>query len=644
MVTVRRVVLLLLLALLMSTSTAEPVKADACFNYQPILEGAAKITATLTAGCHWAPFAGAHQPDPGGPNQLNVGVRVPGSARVVRVAYMRILPASGRCRASASQGSTRPLGPRPLSGPGSIGITSVPIKRGLFPTPGVIRVCLWTWKVGARPTARDLRPSRRVEPFSTTVQLYGDLFGAAAALHGSMAPPQGSGTFDTPGTFSFNSRATFPFNTVHASYLDPGCGPPMIDASLSGYYFAPNGDALFHGKGQNYIGGISELCDDNVVTFSHLDGSALGSISFDSSVTKTVPASILHAGACELSTGTTNRTPDEAAQYLLAVGCVPGSVVTSPYAIGGADGSVVRFHVDGAHAQLAPLGTRVDMVVKAPSGDGSQPARAGRVMTWNIQGKLQRVGDNLGKWAREIARVRPDVIALQETCHKTSATLLTRRLRDYGLNYHSVSGPAPLRVFPHINVNCGPLSAIIGKRGLDRLRALRRSRGSNTVLSLTSITGYKNTSLGNTCHKRRPVKPEIPFITYCSKPDIVGRNVVAITTTIAGRRVRVLNAHIGNGLVSSQKKQIDKVVKQARRYPVAMILGDFNVEPGSPALASLGANGFLDVDPQATKTFRADDPKRKIDYIFLKGLRPANAVVPDTGNASDHRPLYADVG
>lgn len=560
-------------------------------------------------------------------------MRVPGSARADRVAYLRIIPASDRCAASASRGSGAPLGPVFLSGTGSIATAATPVKRGLFPTPRVIRVCMWI--TATRSTAPDaFKPSRRVKPFSTTINVYGDLFGASAALYGTLAPPL------TAGSFEINSLATFPFNSVHIEpNRDPGCPPPMTEAGLSYSYSDPLEDALFHGAGGVDIGGISDLCDDNIFNFSRIDGSALGSINYDSRVTTPAPggAAILHLGACALTTGAlAERTPDEAATFLRAVGCVPGSVVTSPRRVFGyADGSVVRFHVDGAQAQLAPPGTRVDMVVNGRSDDPSQPAPAGRVMTWNIEGKIKGANKKVDMWAAEIARVRPDVIALQETCHQTSATLITRRLRDYGLNYHSESGPAPKTSPPVFNIRCG-----VNAGELRPLGRTTRFRASQTTLSLNPLTNYKNTPLGRTCKKK--------LVGRICLADRVGRNVLAVTTTVAGRSVRVFNAHIGTigkgGLVSSQKQQIDKVVKQARRYPQAMILGDFNVEPGSPALATLAANGFVDIDPQANKTYPASGPDRKIDYIFLKGLQPAaTAVVPDTGAASDHRPLYSEV-
>ena len=109
--------------------------------YQPLLEHGKVFTATLTSnGCYWAPFAGAWKPDPGGPDTVNVGVRVRGSARRSRPAYLRIIPASRRCAASASRGAGDPLGWFPLSGPGSIATGVVRIKRGLFPTPSDTRL------------------------------------------------------------------------------------------------------------------------------------------------------------------------------------------------------------------------------------------------------------------------------------------------------------------------------------------------------------------------------------------------------------------------------------------------------------------------------------------------------------------------
>jgi endonuclease/exonuclease/phosphatase family metal-dependent hydrolase len=289
-----------------------------------------------------------------------------------------------------------------------------------------------------------------------------------------------------------------------------------------------------------------------------------------------------------------------------------------------AKGNVIDFSGRGSPV-WSPITTTA-----APAPPEANPSvPAGRVMTWNIEGKVRNANTKVDAWAKWIAAYRPDVIGLQETCHRTSATLITRRLRDYGLRYYSASGPAPGTSFPVYNANCGKESGF---------------KASNTILSLSPITAVKNKPLGRTCK---------PFVGRICRKDLVGRNVLSVTTTVAGRSVRVFDTHIGNGLPSTQKEQVDKVVGDAARFPQAIIVGDFNVEPSSLVLASLAAGGFVDVDSQRnTKTFPATDkdgkkkrsPNKKIDYIFLKGLQPtSSAVVPDTGLASDHRPLYAEI-
>lgn len=72
----------------------------------------------------------------------------------------------------------------------------------------------------------------------------------------------------------------------------------------------------------------------------------------------------------------------------------------------------------------------------------------------------------------------------------------------------------------------------------------------------------------------------------------------------------------------------------------AVLAGDMNATPDSPIYAAMGATGF--VDPFVTlgiappPTDPATAPLKRIDYVWLRGLRPIGAYVSDA-LASDHR-------
>jgi endonuclease/exonuclease/phosphatase family metal-dependent hydrolase len=74
--------------------------------------------------------------------------------------------------------------------------------------------------------------------------------------------------------------------------------------------------------------------------------------------------------------------------------------------------------------------------------------------------------------------------------------------------------------------------------------------------------------------------------------------------------------------------------------------GDFNARPGSPVYQAVAAAGFIDpfsalgIDP-APATSPAVDPQERIDFVWLRGLTPRQAWVPDSV-ASDHRLVAAE--
>lgn len=284
----------------------------------------------------------------------------------------------------------------------------------------------------------------------------------------------------------------------------------------------------------------------------------------------------------------------------------------------------------------------------APGAGPTSPAtRRGVVMTWNIKGKENSYRKYLAKWVRVIERHRPDIVGLQETCDDNTAGVIKRRLeRMYELKYYSRSGRAGSQASrnPYCAKQFGSLAA---------------TYASNTILSRKPIKDAKTTSLGTVCREAHPYGG-------CAEADggigrgVGGatRNMLAVTTTIAGRTVRVINAHVGNGIqvsdderVVTQKRQIDMIVESASRHPHAIVLGDFNVvsepdESPPPALSSLTEKGFFEVDAKRNAATYPGKVPKKIDYIFLKGLERSTAKVDDSienASASDHYPLIADV-
>ncbi len=76
-----------------------------------------------------------------------------------------------------------------------------------------------------------------------------------------------------------------------------------------------------------------------------------------------------------------------------------------------------------------------------------------------------------------------------------------------------------------------------------------------------------------------------------------------------------------------------------------VLMGDFNVRPGNPALSPIRDRlaDTADAPGGNRPTFPADAPDRKIDYIFVsKDVRVLSADVPELV-VSDHRPYLARI-
>jgi endonuclease/exonuclease/phosphatase (EEP) superfamily protein YafD len=78
----------------------------------------------------------------------------------------------------------------------------------------------------------------------------------------------------------------------------------------------------------------------------------------------------------------------------------------------------------------------------------------------------------------------------------------------------------------------------------------------------------------------------------------------------------------------------------------AVVMGDFNAEPGWPEIIHFESQGFefaVDVygDPNAM-TYPATDPTYRIDWTFTLGVTTGETTVLDT-EASDHLPILSSV-
>ncbi len=121
------------------------------------------------------------------------------------------------------------------------------------------------------------------------------------------------------------------------------------------------------------------------------------------------------------------------------------------------------------------------------------------------------------------------------------------------------------------------------------------------------------------------------------------RGLQWVTIEVSGQAVRVYNTHLDAthpAVRLAQARQVAGIIAEDR-FPT-ILGGDLNAWPASAAVGAIA--GQLTDTWTATGQGRSATSRggRKIDYLFVRGLRPLLSQVAASG-ASDHHRLWADV-
>jgi hypothetical protein len=201
---------------------------------------------------------------------------------------------------------------------------------------GQVRACIW---IARKPTAR-------TRPIIQEIPLLNGLFAASvAALPG--------GHRGAPSSYSADGVYVLkPFSYDVATTV---CGTTTTDPRQSVAAGAQASELVAIGSGD---------CATDASTFSFFGagGRSLGQLSYTVAQASARPFVVAHLGACDLN-GAAATTLAAAESYIGAVGCRVGRILRSPYDKALARGAVAEVQVDGGIAQIAPLGTTVDLVV-----------------------------------------------------------------------------------------------------------------------------------------------------------------------------------------------------------------------------------------------------------------------------------------
>lgn len=150
---------------------------------------------------------------------------------------------------------------------------------------------------------------------------------------------------------------------------------------------------------------------------------------------------------------------------------------------------------------------------------------------------------------------------------------------------------------------------------------------------------------GNALLSRYPIVgvQNFPFETYHSEP----RGCLLTTVQVGEGQVLVMVTHLDHEEEAAPERaaQVTGLLALWGKRTPAILMGDFNAEPGAPELANLRAAGWVDVaaalEDRPAPTFPAPMPVRRIDYIFITPeVQPVEVSVPPS-LASDHLPVVA---
>jgi endonuclease/exonuclease/phosphatase family metal-dependent hydrolase len=256
------------------------------------------------------------------------------------------------------------------------------------------------------------------------------------------------------------------------------------------------------------------------------------------------------------------------------------------------------------------LSAFIVVAVLATVGFGAdQPSSAAtlRVMSYNIQhGRGMDGKVDLERIAEVIKEAKAEIVALQEVDRGVART----DRRDLPAELAKLTG---MEVF------------------FDKNIPHQDGEYGNAVLTRFPILQRTNTHL-------RMLRPHEQ------------RGVIQLILDVHGRKVLFMNTHIDYRREDSERlENVAQFKEILAGYPGMPVIfcGDFNDLPGSrthKGMKALLADAWEMAGESDGFTFRADNPVRRIDYIWISPemVKPLKLWVPST-LASDHLPLVAEL-
>lgn len=222
-------------------------------------------------------------------------------------------------------------------------------------------------------------------------------------------------------------------------------------------------------------------------------------------------------------------------------------------------------------------------------------------MTYNIRHGvgMDRVLD-LERVARVIASVDPDILVLNEVDERTQRSM--------------------------------------GVAQTDSLAKLLNLQGR-----FCRSIDYDGGFYGNALLSRYPIL-DLQIIDLSTDNLLEGRSVFIATLLAEPDTLKILGTHLGLDR-TEQIQQINNILSILPETRNLILSGDFNLESNSEGYSHLTErlrDSYLEFSNSPANTFPADDPQRRIDYIFIgsmiepEHINPVKSTVVNV--ASDHLP------
>ncbi|RMF88007.1 MAG: endonuclease [Nitrospirae bacterium] len=121
-----------------------------------------------------------------------------------------------------------------------------------------------------------------------------------------------------------------------------------------------------------------------------------------------------------------------------------------------------------------------------------------------------------------------------------------------------------------------------------------------------------------------------------------GRGVLEADFEVEGRRVTVLCTHLALNC-RARLRQVRTLAERVNRCASAILVGDFNCQPGSPALRYLLEHTRLRAARWLPATYPSWRPTRRIDHILATEDLEIEELATAPAILSDHLPVAATV-